>query len=169
LPLILCIFIAAFGHFYAADGNPIGDAVIWCWIDSSVAHLRISCFYAVLLIIGVYNIVMFSISIRSLRNLSGLSTPVPGQSINEDIVKSYAKKAVLHIVAFFFVWVWGSINRIQNLVDPSEPVLALYALHAFFTPLQGFLNSTIYFYNNRKRLGADSSAKTSSTKQLVFN
>jgi hypothetical protein len=40
---------------------------------------------------------------------------------------------------------------VQNTLYPSEPIFYLYALQAAFSPLQGFMNSIIYGFNDELR------------------
>jgi Na+/melibiose symporter-like transporter len=60
-------------------------------------------------------------------------------------VKSFIRKTSFFLLAFLLEWTWGTINRIQNLAQPKKPIFALFMLHAIFTPLQGFINSVVYF------------------------
>jgi len=83
-----------------------------------------------------------------LKNAAGPDDPVhahrPRQSNNVD---KYVRKTSIYLVGFFANWLWGTVNRIQNMADPTNPILFLFVMHAFFTPLQGFINSVLYFWS----------------------
>jgi len=51
----------------------------------------------------------------------------------------------LYLLAFVATWLWGSINRIFTFQHGGD-VYGLWVMHAFFTPLQGFLNFLVYFW-----------------------
>jgi hypothetical protein len=53
----------------------------------------------------------------------------------------------LYPAIFLLVWIWGIIDRIQNLASPT-PSFALTLLHAFFAPCQGLLDAIAYGFTN---------------------
>ena len=44
------------------------------------------------------------------------------------------------------VWIPGTVNRIQNVAAPNNPIFVLFLFHALFTPLQGFFNFLVYSF-----------------------
>ena len=61
-------------------------------------------------------------------------------------VRNFLHTSSLFLIAFFVVWLWGSVNRIQEIVEPGNPIFVLALLHATFTPLLGFANFVVYFW-----------------------
>ncbi|KAJ3091282.1 hypothetical protein HK102_001081 [Quaeritorhiza haematococci] len=76
----------------------------------------------------------------------------------------YFRKTAFYMAAFFVNWSFGTINRIQNLIAPRNPIFVLFLLHATFTPLQGFLNSAVYFWLAYFKTKATPDEKESSDK-----
>ncbi|KAI8801522.1 hypothetical protein BJ742DRAFT_836836 [Cladochytrium replicatum] len=154
--------------FIASD--VYGDAVLWCWITASYQEYRFWFFYMWLWAIFLFNFgiylwvgyVLMSTQNKIRKMSGGNSSWVPSKGM-----RIYLFKTSFFILAFFINWIWGSVNRLQNMFNPSEQVYALFVLHAIFTPLQGFLNFIAYFlvhYLFRQRSEKDSSTNGSTRK-----
>ncbi|KAJ1570075.1 hypothetical protein HK096_002876 [Nowakowskiella sp. JEL0078] len=137
--------------FMGSPGNPVyTDATLWCWIGSAYQEYRFYFFYmwlwAIFLFnLGVYGFVGYTLwntqrRLARFEKAGGDEAWQPSRSM-----RIYVRKTSFFIVAFFINWLWGSLNRIQNMVNPANPVYALFLLHSIFTPLQGFLNFIAYF------------------------
>ena len=61
------------------------------------------------------------------------------------------RRLVLYALCLGGVRVWGLANRLHAAVHPNTPMFALYALHAFFSPLQGLCNALVYGFSKRLR------------------
>jgi len=57
--------------------------------------------------------------------------------------KKVASQALFYVGAFYATWVFGTINRLQQLVS-STPVFGLMLMHSIFVPMQGALNFFVY-------------------------
>ena len=66
-------------------------------------------------------------------------------------------QAFRYVTVFWLTWLFGSINRLMQLA--GRQVFWIMVLHAFFVPLQGWLNFLVYkwpvFYRWRKRRAAE--------------
>ncbi|KAJ3123510.1 hypothetical protein HK098_001857 [Nowakowskiella sp. JEL0407] len=135
----------------AKDGPVYTDAVLWCWIGPNYQGFRFYFFYMWLWGIFLFNIFVYVFVGSTLwitqkrlaeygRDSNAQSNWQPSRSM-----RLYVRKTSFFIIAFFINWFWGSLNRIQNMIDPLHPIFALFLLHSIFTPLQGFLNFIAYF------------------------
>jgi len=135
--------------------NTYENSTLWCWIGPTFEALRFTFFYVPLMMIMVFNFVMYALVLREIRqvmsNVKGVIAESDRQRDEKYLkVKKLAMKFVLYTMAFFFTWIWGITNRIQNTVDPTYPIYELYVLHTFFTPFQGFLNAVCYGLTEQK-------------------
>jgi len=117
----------------------VGDAMFWCWITNDGGQYRLYLFFGPLWIIFFINLAVFIIMKIVIKKK------------NIDTNQIYAKNSIasryhLYLLVLVVTWFWGTVNRIQNNVHTGKPIYPLYLLHAIFTPLQGFLNSIVYFW-----------------------
>ena len=56
-----------------------------------------------------------------------------------------AAQALRYVAVFYLTWVAGTTNRLLQLLQ-GHSYFWIMALHAFFTPLQGFFNFLVYTY-----------------------
>ncbi|KAJ3048555.1 hypothetical protein HK097_010439 [Rhizophlyctis rosea] len=68
----------------------------------------------------------------------------------DQTVRRYVQRTAIYLIAFIITWTPGTVNRIQNLLYPSDPWYWLFVVHAIFLPGGGFIESIIYFYPNIK-------------------
>lgn len=136
-----------------------GNSTFYCWISSSYSIFRIIFYYGVLWLAWALTAVIYGLVWRALKNSStnlnvSVSTAGSGcttattTTANSNI-KSHARfisKATCYLVAFMLVRTPGTINRIQGMAAPTNPIFALYMLHALFSPMQGLLNMLVYYY-----------------------
>lgn len=119
--------------------SSFGPTLVWCWIDSSYNDLRLGTFYAPLIAIFITNLIFYCLIGRSLK------------SMGEDKQSAINSRLRQYLLIFFFVRVWSIINRLQNWIQPGQPVFWLYFMHAACSTLQGFCNSVVYGLNVRVR------------------
>jgi len=62
-------------------------------------------------------------------------------------LSSMLKNMGLYLLAFLFSQSPGIANRLQNFAQPTHPIFTLTLLQTIFQPLQGFLDSLVYFWN----------------------
>ncbi|KAJ3123509.1 hypothetical protein HK098_001856 [Nowakowskiella sp. JEL0407] len=151
VPFILATVLPFIGN--EKDGPVYTDATLWCWIGGKYQSYRLYFFYIWLWAIFLWNLVIYiyvgSSLLSSQRKLANYGAK-DGESSSEPwqpsaSMRIYIRKTSFFILAFFLNWLWGSVNRIQNMIDPLHPIFALFLMHAIFTPLQGFLNFIAYF------------------------
>jgi hypothetical protein len=111
-------------------GNP-GDKIAWCWIDKDHPMLRASMYYIPLMVIWIYNIVIYFKIMRQVNRYMSF-------------VK---KKAYMRLLMFLLVSIVTNlpalVNRIQNIISPHS-VFILFLLQATIFPLEGFLDAFVY-------------------------
>lgn len=78
------------------------------------------------------------------------STSTAAKVKADDRKNKYIRNSMIFLASFMFTWIWGSVNRIQNMVDPKNPMPFLFYMHAIFTPLQGFNNFIAYSVTSMK-------------------
>ncbi|KAG4101579.1 hypothetical protein H8356DRAFT_1305955 [Neocallimastix lanati (nom. inval.)] len=120
-------------------GHVMGDATFWCWITDRYSKYRMLFFFGPIWMVFFFNAFVY------------ISMEIINKKRNKDMNETYSKYSVakrsnLFLLVFFITWIWGTINRIQNLISSGKSIFILYLLHAIFTPLQGFLNSMVYFW-----------------------
>jgi hypothetical protein len=106
-------------------------------------------FYGPLLAILVFNTATYILVSKKLHNERKRITPI----IDEKSPRGYSIESTFRyfLLVLVFCWIFALINRVQNTLYPTQPIFYLYALQACFTPLQGFLNSIIYGFNDELR------------------
>lgn len=119
--------------------NTFGPTLVWCWINSNHELSRLFSFYLPLTIIFFLNMILYVVIGKQLSPL--------GQE-KQQAINSRLRQ---YLVVFFIVRIWSVINRLQNVIQPDNPIFALYFMHSFFSPLQGFCNSLVYGWNVRVR------------------
>mmetsp|Transcript_8740 Transcript_8740/g.32303 ORF Transcript_8740/g.32303 Transcript_8740/m.32303 type:complete len:772 (-) Transcript_8740:227-2542(-) len=129
---------------YGSSGAP------WCWVQSS--DMQFILLYVPFLLfsfIGFQNIVLIQISERIRRNRNKkLELP---ESFKKAKVALLWKCRVF-VLGFFFVWIFGVINRfiqwLRPIIDPSADTTRAYFLplwfHTIFSCGQGLLNFLIF-------------------------
>mmetsp|Transcript_25529 Transcript_25529/g.82260 ORF Transcript_25529/g.82260 Transcript_25529/m.82260 type:complete len:319 (-) Transcript_25529:52-1008(-) len=130
---MLCWGLPAVLAGIAGIANVYGDSGNWCWIRHDRQWARLTFFYAPLVIVFCYNAMVFYFTVRAVRH-----------SLQQSAI---AFRLRLYILVFFMVKVFSVINRLQNAVDPNNPVLFLYIMQSFFEPLQGLGNALVYGLN----------------------
>mmetsp|Transcript_20889 Transcript_20889/g.39790 ORF Transcript_20889/g.39790 Transcript_20889/m.39790 type:complete len:122 (-) Transcript_20889:546-911(-) len=71
------------------------------------------------------------------------SIPPRAQSARLERSKQMFHQAVFYVGVFYVTWMFGTINRLVQLIGGQNNV-ALMILHSTFTPMQGFLNFLVY-------------------------
>ncbi|KAJ3303456.1 hypothetical protein HDV03_003824 [Kappamyces sp. JEL0829] len=123
----------------SANGMDLyGSATLWCWISSEFSSWRIYLFYLPIWVCILFN---FLVYIYVFFKLRAMSTKF---HLNSTVLVSYARHSSFFVLAALLTWCWGSIVRVQGMVDPTNQVPWLFAMHAIFTPLNGFVNFLVY-------------------------
>lgn len=146
--------------FIALGFNMYGPAGPWCWIQYSNSYgnwnwARWAFYYAELWIVMIYSFVcMWLIVAKVSESEKSVAKNVSSGSNNR--TKQAKIQGILYICAFLITWVPGTANRIQNAIDPNNPIFALVWLQAFFVPMQGFTNFLVYIHPRYKTWTATS-------------
>jgi hypothetical protein len=131
-----------------------GYAGVWCWIKSESRNenlLRIFCMYFwLLLFIGIEFVCFFIVVLKVRKNLQQIEAACMDSSVAQLRVRQY-KRQVYPLLCYPLVNMVLAIpvttNRIQNWINPDEPVFGLYLAHCTIYPLWGFCNAMMYFVN----------------------
>jgi len=126
-----------------------GNTGAWCWLQDSLERLFLCYFFAwvtFFIIVFAYLLVIFNIRdyIRKAERLRLVHAP---QWENES--RRVLHKLASYPVIFCISWIPGTVNRLQNFLDPENPLVWLYALHIGAEMLSGFMNAFAYFIVNR--------------------
>ena len=135
-PLVLSMALLASGAY--------GPATVWCWISYDYEWVRFVFFYLFLVVAWAYNsyilkAVSDAVSSRVTSNdrdrkaKQGLFTAEAGIQL----------KLRQYIAVFVLAWFFGLLNRFAEACA-GRPVFGTALLHAFFVPLQGFMNACCY-------------------------
>jgi len=68
-------------------------------------------------------------------------------AIQKEQIMAVVYRLMMYPIIMFFGFIFGSINRIQNAIEPENPSVALYCLATFFLNVNGFLNAIVYGLN----------------------
>ena len=132
-------------------GSHYGPAGVWCWIKGSSTYeneLRVGCFYLWMLGVVLFEIAGFVAIILKVRSqIHG----VQGQGADVEAKKQAYKKAIYPLLIYPLVDLLLALpvtaNRIQNWLNPSEPIFWLYLCHSVVYPVWGFCNAMMYLLN----------------------
>jgi hypothetical protein len=111
-----------------------------CWISTEspteTTILRVACFYGILWLIVIYNIIAI--------------TRV-GLFVHEHVVNlPYLRKWKLfyfYPIILIFCWLWPSIGQILSWIQETNPEFTIYLIH-IITPLSGLLNLLTFVGTN---------------------
>lgn len=136
-------------------GNRWGNSNgIWCWTknDQETDWLyRGLTFYFILFAAWVFNCCLYGLVLREV-----VSTLAGGRKLlrraealeeSRQFQRRIVRRTALYPVINSLIWVFAISNRIQNTVDPSNPVYFLVLLHSIFVPLQGFADAVALFWS----------------------
>jgi len=104
-----------------------GIAGSWCWLHYNEDQLLLGYLIAwidMAIIIALYCLIILHI----IRTYKSIEVPEETKSTG----KNALKKLICYPLIFVVQWTPGTINRIQNAVDPSNPLVVLYCFHIFF-------------------------------------
>ncbi|KAJ1549764.1 hypothetical protein HK096_010588 [Nowakowskiella sp. JEL0078] len=80
------------------------------------------------------------------------STSNINQMANKNITKAqdstmrrFSNRTSAYILAFVIIWTPGTVNRIQNIIEPTHAIYSLFVLHAICLPIGGFMEASIWF------------------------
>lgn len=166
--VVVSVVVPVFFSLFPFIDSSYGPAGLWCWINNdreAGKYLRFFVWYIPIWLVTVGLFVMFLIIIVKLTWEVRRWDPYnPESQRKRDLIRREIKPLILYPFAFLLLNIFPTINRIQNAIEPDNPIFALYLLHAFTSPLLGF-GCTIIFVVNRETL---SELKWSSFKQTLL-
>ena len=151
LPCIVAIVTSGLGLL------SYGPATLWCWqpvhttATTSAAWINRLIYYSVYWVccLGVIIIMtmMYTKVSAQERKIEKYRTTAAATTEREKIKHSrqIANQAAFWIGAFLLSYIFGFIVRLMELIKQHSVPDPFWALFAIFTPLQGFLNSLVYF------------------------
>jgi hypothetical protein len=72
---------------------------------------------------------------------------IPSSDANKAAI-NYLKCALLFFAAMIVTWVPSTVNRLETLVRPKDPIFGLIYVSGLVLPLQGSWNATIYIFTS---------------------
>jgi len=69
-------------------------------------------------------------------------------NVESAAIMKVVRRFMAYPVIMFLCFIFPTINRIDNSVDPRHPKIALYILHVVGLNLNGLLNSVVYGFND---------------------
>mmetsp|Transcript_31114 Transcript_31114/g.40056 ORF Transcript_31114/g.40056 Transcript_31114/m.40056 type:complete len:328 (+) Transcript_31114:108-1091(+) len=126
--------------------NNYGQAGPWCWItetnvqelDAGTAY-RFFLFYIPTWIAIGYNIVVYFKVIRTVKCLY-----VGAQTAQSKKLLNLCDRLKMYPLIMVICWSFATINRIQNTIEPQNPMFVLFFLHSMLISLQGLFNAVAY-------------------------
>jgi len=168
IPGILCAIAMA--------GSTFGDVGPWCWIEKEHQWARFACYYVWLLLIMIFDSVMFGIVIWNAKTVRSSD----GQPLMA--AEPLAYRLRLYLLAFIITKFFSVLNRFYDLASPDNPSFTLNILQSLFEPFTGFCNAMVYGFNkmvyllykekfrrNAQESTGTASASTAKTPQSVIS
>ena len=117
--------------------NVYGEATLWCWIISS--EWKYIALYGWVIACAV----LMSYLLYRVQNSVNTRLKIMQQYNNQDATETeISSKIFLYVASFLVLWTPGLLDRTAAIVH--REVFTLVLLHAWFVPLQGFVNAIIY-------------------------
>ncbi|CAM9124871.1 unnamed protein product [Scytosiphon promiscuus] len=155
-----------------------GSTGSWCWIETNPeadidvgTMWRYLVLYCPLWAAIAFNIAVYVRITGVLRRLSagigegggdsgGGDASAAGPSTDQQIrMTKFVKRLVWYPAVLIAAWTFATINRIQNAVDPDNPIFGLFLLHTSFVRFQGIFNALVY--------GSTDAVKSAVTRELL--
>ncbi|ORX59188.1 hypothetical protein BCR36DRAFT_366373 [Piromyces finnis] len=128
-----------------AESTSLDYVTFWSFKNENYEKYQLIFFFGPIWIVFIINSVIF-ISLEIVcRKRESLKSCIDKSNQKDDFV---VKRTCLYLFILFITWIWGTLNNIQDFIEKDHPVFILHFLFALFTPLQGFLNSLVYFWYN---------------------
>ncbi|KAJ3040982.1 hypothetical protein HDV00_010054 [Rhizophlyctis rosea] len=155
-------------------GPVYAQNTLWCHFATPYDTFRMSMFYGWIWIIFLWNIFAY-VSVgrklyqseKTIKAFGGASET--SEEKRERATQRYVKRASLYLAVFFLNWSFATMNRVQNIAQPDNPLFVLYFLHGFWTPSGGLLNSLVYFYNQRRARTRSSTNKSHNSQNDTYH
>ena len=129
--------------------NSYGPAGLWCWIENRRPVgkiLRFALVYIPLWIVCILLFVIFMIVIAKLLYEVRRWGPYhPQTDKKRDLIQREIKPLIRYPITFLIFSIFPTINRVQNILFPTSPIIGFYLLHAISTPLAGLTLSLMFF------------------------
>ena len=162
----LCLFLSVFAkhltgkkgvhyfwyYFAVSFGLPLIPAIIgmarddygdagygMCWVQNP--DKRLYYFYAPLWIIIAFNIVVY---VKVTRAYMKGHLEQHGTVLSVSTGISRVGRLRYYPTLLVVCWIFGTVRRLLEAVDPSIEIFPLYVVHTVFSRLQGLLNAIVY-------------------------
>ena len=132
-----------------------GPSGSWCWIEADDLEgkiLRFVCYYFPLWFTIGYNSFCYVSVIKFLKRVQLLANSMRDGSASQP---RFEMKAISRLGWYPSILIithtFGTINRIQNWIEPHRPLFFLYVLHVVTSSSMGMLNCIAYGVNQSVR------------------
>eukprot|EP00520_Triparma_pacifica_P018675 CAMPEP_0118662362 /NCGR_PEP_ID=MMETSP0785-20121206/16790_1 /TAXON_ID=91992 /ORGANISM="Bolidomonas pacifica, Strain CCMP 1866" /LENGTH=341 /DNA_ID=CAMNT_0006555899 /DNA_START=71 /DNA_END=1093 /DNA_ORIENTATION=+ len=155
---LFCFGIPFFCMFLPLITDSYGDTGAWCWIqtpeeneDESMTRAllnkgtiwRLVLFYLPLWIAIAFNSVVYIVVTNTLARVARTQA-----SETRPKYLKMIRRLRMYPLILVFCWMGATINRIQNVIYPNDPMFGLYIFQVSTRSLQGVLNAIVYGMNN---------------------
>lgn len=147
ITVVVCLSIGAFG-----------DAYTWCWIKHDDSAIRFTMFFVPSFLIIIVNSALF---IRISIFLHQQSPAEMAGTVEGVRIQRIQRSMLFFVLILILSWIAPVVNRSYEFMTGGPSPFVLYYFQALAEPLQGFLNSIVYGYNDefRRHIGVTSEEK----------
>lgn len=138
------------GSLLLALVGAYGVAGQWCWIPERSSWARLVCYYMPLLVVLVYNAVVYALTRRTLLAMQiaakATSAEISGaiELTSHNALQGLAGRMRLLLVIYILVHTSSILNRLHDFVFPEQPSYMLSLLQSLSAPMQGLGNAIVY-------------------------
>ncbi|KAG5185120.1 hypothetical protein JKP88DRAFT_268431 [Tribonema minus] len=130
-----------------------GSTGSWCWITVDQVGWRYGAFYGILWLIIAGEIVAYVQVYRRVHQMVARMEAAgaqQGSSVRrrQARVRRFLRSLAMYPAILIFCWTTPSINRIQNIIDPDNPIYPLLLTQVITVRLQGLLNAIAYGFTD---------------------
>eukprot|EP00762_Andalucia_godoyi_P004933 ANDGO_01403.mRNA.1 G-protein coupled receptor 1 len=158
--------VATWGIAFCASFVPLipknqygPSSPVWCWTINNPEWdwlYRGVSFYFWVMGCWALNLVLTLSVIRDVMRNARLSEDLlvsqSQVSDNRRFVRRIVRQTLAYPIMNTFIWIWAIANRIQNAVQPNDPVFFLVFMHGLLVPLQGFTDAIALAWSARLKV-----------------
>ncbi|KAI8814483.1 hypothetical protein BJ742DRAFT_785595 [Cladochytrium replicatum] len=138
-----------------ADRGPVlGDRYTWCSIRQEYPELFMAVFYIpgwIVYLAGVACYLVIVTVIIRVRRTSRVSDTDPAATAK---LNAFLFVTSLYLIHYGFVWIWPTVNRFLQAVNPNDQVFFLILMNGAAPAMRGIIYLAIFCYANRATIAS---------------